>query len=370
MGEEEDRTAEMPGASVREDLKRCFGLGGERFAPVSGGWLNRKWRLASDSGDFLVKQYSRKRFNQRQLDWIEESMQRQIIAQREGVPCPRVRSFQGRVLRMLPDGTVYMVMEFCPGAVPDRDGITAEQMNAIGTACGAIHRIFSQLPPQGVRGFPLDERSVLDGPWEHYRSQMAECRAEKAEKNAAGMRSETPPEFLRALEREREILEKLSPDFLSRQEKGIGHEDFTLDNMLLAGDRVSAILDFDRSQYGFLLHDVGRAILSLALKDGELDPGKADAFLEGYVEQRSFGENGKMQTVGMIAAAGFSEGMGRTGRTGRTGRKRLLSDALRLTWCIEAPWWVRKGVFLGASVKPERFLEEIVWVGERWERFL
>ena len=174
-------------------------------------------------------------------------------------------------------------------------------------------------------------------------------------------------EGLRALEREREILEKLSPDFLSRLEMGIGHEDFTPDNMLLAGDRVSAILDFDRSQYGFLLHDVGRAILSLALKDGELDPGKADAFLEGYVEQRSFGENGKMQTVGMIAAAGFSEGMG---RTGRTGRKLLLSDALRLTWCIETPWWVRKGVFLGASVKPERFLEEIVWVGERWERFL
>ena len=58
------------------------------------------------------------------------------------------------------------------------------------------------------------------------------------------------------------------------------------------------------------------------------------------------------------------------GRTGRTGRKLLLSDALRLTWCIETPWGVRKGVFLGASVKPERFLEEIVWVGERWERFL
>ena len=46
--------------------------------------------------------------------------------------------------------------------------------------------------------------------------------------------------------------------------------------------------------------------------------------------------------------------------------ERTLSDALRITWCIEAPWWVKKGVFAGASVKPGRFLEEIVWVGEWW----
>ena len=47
--------------------------------------------------------------------------------------------------------------------------------------------------------------------------------------------------------------------------------------------------------------------------------------------------------------------------------ERTLSDALMLTWCLEAPWWVKKGVFAGASVKPARFLEEILWVGEWWK---
>ena len=131
-------------------------------------------------------------------------------------------------------------------------------------------------------------------------------------------------------------------------ETGIGHEDFTPDNMLFSGNEVSAILDFDRSQYGYRLHDVGRAILSFALKDGKMDLKKAYAFLEGYGEWMAFG------------------GSGRAGCSGDW-LERTLSDALMLTWCIEAPWWVKKGVFAGASVKPGRFLEEITWVGEWWK---
>ena len=96
----------------------------------------------------LVKQYSRKRFNQKQFDWIGQSMQRQIIAKKEGVPCPGLLSFQGKVLRTLPDGTVYMVMEFCPGVMLDHNTVTMDQMYSLGKACGQIHRTFSALPPQ------------------------------------------------------------------------------------------------------------------------------------------------------------------------------------------------------------------------------
>ena len=117
--------------------------------------------------------------------------------------------------------------------------------------------------------------------------------------------------------------------------------------MLFSGNEVSVILDFDRSQYGFRLHDVGRAILSFALKDGKMDLKKAYAFLEGYGEWMAFG------------------GSSRAGCSGDW-LERTLSDALMLTWCIEAPWWVKKGVFAGASVKTGRFLEEITWVGVWW----
>ena len=336
--------------AIRADLESSFGLRGDSVTPVSGGWLNRKWKLVCGEKAWLVKQYSRKRFSQKQLDWIEESMQRQIIAQREGVLCPRVLSFRGKVLRTLADGTTYMVMEFCPGVMLDHNTVMTDQMYSLGRACGQIHRTFSALPPQGVRGYPLDRKSVLHELREHYRMQMAECGKAAEEGGPAGLSSDfsdSSAKFFRALERERRILEKLPADFFDRLETGIGHEDFTPDNMLFSGNEVSAILDFDRSQYGYRLHDVGRAILSFALKDGKMDLKKAYAFLEGYGEWMAFG------------------GSGRAGCSGDW-LERTLSDALMLTWCIEAPWWMKRGVFAGASVKPGRFLEEIVWVGEWW----
>ena len=340
--------------AIWTDLERSFCLRGDSVTPVSGGWMNRKWKLVCGEKAWLVKQFSRKRFSQKQLDWIEESMQRQIIAQGEGVPCPRPLSFQDKVLRTLSDGTTYMVMEFWPGVMMDHNTVTTDQMYSLGKACGQIHRTFSSLPPQGVRGYPLDRKSVLQGLREHYRTQMEECGKAAEEGGPAGSSSDFSdssaeffPKFFRALERERRILEKLPADFFDRLETGIGHEDFTPDNMLFSGNEVSAILDFDRSQYGYRLHDVGRAILSFALKDGEMDLKKAYAFLEGYGEWMAFG------------------GSGRAGCSGDW-LERTLSDALMLTWCIEAPWWVKKGVFAGASVKPGRFLEEIVWVGEWW----
>lgn len=337
--------------AIRADLESSFGLHGDSVNPVSGGWMNRKWKLVCGEKAWLVKQFSRKRFSQKQLNWIEESMQRQIIAQREGVPCPRVLSFRGKVLRTLADGTTYMVMEFCPGVMLDHNTVMTDQMYSLGRACGQIHRTFSALPPQGVRGYPLDRKSVLHELREHYRTQMEECGKAAEEGGPAGSSSDfsdSSEEFFRALERERRILEKLPADFFDRLETGIGHEDFTPDNMLFSGNEVSAILDFDRSQYGYCLHDVGRAILSFALKDGEMDLKKAYAFLEGYGEWMAFG------------------GSSRAGCSGDW-LERTLSDALMLTWCIEAPWWVKKGVFAGASVKPGRFLEEITWVGEWWK---
>ena len=59
------------GEEIRADLKCSFGLHADSATPVSGGWLNRKWKLVCDGKAWLVKQYSRKRFNQKQLDWTE-----------------------------------------------------------------------------------------------------------------------------------------------------------------------------------------------------------------------------------------------------------------------------------------------------------
>ena len=82
--------------AIRADLASSFGLRGDSVTPVSGGWMNRKWKLVCGGKEWLVKQYSRKRFSQKQLDWIEQSMQRQIIAQREGGALSTRTFFSGK----------------------------------------------------------------------------------------------------------------------------------------------------------------------------------------------------------------------------------------------------------------------------------
>lgn len=47
------------------DMQESYGIICEQIIPVSGGLLNRKWKV-SDEGDILVKQYSTKRFNKNQ----------------------------------------------------------------------------------------------------------------------------------------------------------------------------------------------------------------------------------------------------------------------------------------------------------------
>lgn len=92
--------------------------------------------------------------------------------------------------------------------------------------------------------------------------------------------ADAPAALSRAMAARKSILKSLEPGFFDRLPMGLSHEDFTPDNMLFDGQSVAAILDFDRNQYGYLYHEVGRALLSFALVDGMLATEKARAFLE------------------------------------------------------------------------------------------
>jgi homoserine kinase type II len=98
---------------------------------------------------------------------------------------------------------------------------------------------------------------------------------------------------------------------------------------------VSAIIDFDRNKYSYIWHDVGRAILSLALKDQKMDMDIINAFVEGYSRH---------------GALALSD----------------MADILRLTWCMEVPWWIQPEFFEENHAKVVRFKDEMLWLTEHW----
>ena len=294
------------------DLAEIFHLIPRSITPVTGGWMNRKWKITADGGDFLVKQYSLQRFGERQLQQIDQALRRQMRLHAAGIPCPRILLCGDCVLRWADAETVYMVMEFFPGGSVTPETVTLRQMHSLGDTLGHIHREFAHIPPDGVKGYPMDGAAGIDALRSHSRTSSF----------AAAM---IQP-----------ILEKLPPPLFSVLPRGIAHEDFTPDNILFNDAGVAAVLDFDRNQYSFLHHDIGRALLSLAWRDGAFDSRMADALCRGYAAHLPLTEAD-------------------------------LADALRITWCIEAPWWIREDIRTGGSPKVRRFLDEILWVGENWD---
>lgn len=305
------------------DLEQSYGLRCGEITPVTGGWLNKKWKVSSSRGTLLVKQYSYERFTQKRLEQIESALLRQILLEENGIPCPHILTCQGRAIRYADADTAYMVMDYRTGKSENRETVTADQMESLGSVSALMRREFAKLPLSEVQGYPIDSRKFYGSLWDNFYARAAE------------LTSDTPEEYKKAVLGQEIILKQLTPAFFDRLSRGIAHEDFTPDNMLFHTREVSAILDFDRNQYGFILHDIGRAFLSFALTEEGIDRGKVDAFWRGYTQYLPL-----------------------------TGED--IVDSLKIAWCVEVPWWIQAAVFSGGEEKIMRFKEEIVWVEKNW----
>jgi homoserine kinase type II len=305
------------------DLKDSYGITCNQITPVLGGWLNRKWKVSTDGSELLVKQFSSKRCSIDKLTLIESALQRQIVLEQCGVPCPAILKCQGRAIRLMDHETAYMVMDFHSGRIESPDTITITQMRSLGNACALMHKAFLRMPALLVEGYPIDNGQMIDSLWANFHTRAQECPPG------------APEEYKEAVLAQEPILKHLTTAFFDKLPQGIAHEDFAADNILFYADGVSAIIDFDRNHYSYIWHDIGRAVLSFALKDDRLDIERIAAFLEGYSQ---------------LSALTMPD----------------IADALRLSWCIEVPWWIQPAFFEESREKVVRFKDEIVWLTEHW----
>ena len=305
------------------DLKENYGITFNQITPVTGGLLNKKWKILTEKGDLLIKQYCTKRFSKESVELIESRLQRQIILEKKGVPCPFLWQYGGRVIRWLDDKTAYMVQDFHSGKKENSNTITITQMYSLGSACAVMHKAFSQLQEPSVKSLPVFGGYTMNLLLENFNSHMMK------------LLPDTHAEYRKALLALEPILKQLGSEFFNKFPKGFAHEDFQPGNILFDADCVSAIIDFDRNCYSYIWHDIGRAILSYALEGNMINIKKVHAFLEGYSQYL-------VLTLPNIA------------------------DALQLTWCIETPWWIQPKFFEECDETPKRFKDEMLWLTENW----
>jgi len=310
---------------IKDDLRASLGIDCREVTPVDGGWLNKKWKAETDRGTLLIKQYSHKRFSLAGIDQIEAALFRQMKLAEDGLPCPRIFTIDGHPIRRLNDDIAYMVMEFCPGVTGDVGSVTEKQLVTLGHVTAQMKRGFAAMDPVGAKDYPMDCGARYAELLDNYR------------RHTDRLTDDAPEEYRRALSAQEKILQWLSPAYFAGLAKGLAHEDFSPDNMLFDATGVTAILDFDRCRYGFVLHDIGRILMSLAFSDGVLDVSRIRAFMAGYRELMPLTDAD-------------------------------IADALRVTWCVEVMWWIQPGLWRDPKPKLRRFRDELCWLTENFTR--
>lgn len=311
--------------SIREDIFESitdiFGINITDFTQIELGHMNLKWKLKTNLGDLFVKQYNKIRYPQHMLNGLEISLNHQDNLNKSGIPCPELFSHQGKYVLGTPSGEHFVLMKFCEGQIIKAGRANENQMYNLGQITGRMHRILNSSNTQKL---PL-----------HWDIRTKESMLENWEKRWHEANSLKCDKTISALEKQRKIIEKTDLKIFSQCEKGWGHWDLFVDNILFNPNSVSAILDFDRMHYVYPEFDLSRAVLSCALENGHIHLNRVSAFVEGYRENNEL-------------------------------TREKFVRSIKLTWWKEAEW-VRFEKE-GDDSPLKRFREENIWVSENWDK--
>lgn len=312
------KTADEVYHDVRQAAEALWGLGFSNPRPLTLGLLNLKWMVDTAEGAVVVKQFSRERYQQFDLDRVAVEQEIALREQRRlwdlGIPCPRLWTHDEMAIQRSASGERFVVMEYIRGEHQRPGTVNLEQMYSLGQATALMHNGLND-------GHRTETLPKFQPPRKEER--LAFWRATSAAAPANEPVQERIVQQIRATEQfDVACLEACRP--------GLAHRDLWVDNLLFTGSRLAAILDFDRVAFDYPALDIARAIMSGALAGDHLNTAAAFAFVEGYRARRVLEEGAVVRS-------------------------------LQLLWYMESVWWI------GPHINRDRYQEvqfenEMVWL--------
>ncbi|MBB6671480.1 phosphotransferase [Cohnella nanjingensis] len=308
---------------LTEALRERLGLEVAAAVPLTLGWMNRKWRIRTNRGEYVLKQYHRGRYTDARVPELRRALGQQQRLHEAGLLCPKLLERDGRVLHETASGERFSVMAFCRGEVPAQGRLSPGQLHHLGRLTAEMHRLLndgtlgSETRPQSVLQSVAERLDYLDGVELALREQGAEDA------------------WLRIVESHRETAAFIDIAELRESPPGWAHRDLWRDNLLVEGDGVAALLDFDRLHYDHPEHDMARALLSGCYADGIYDADRAAHFAAGYRTVLPLPEEAEER-------------------------------ALKLLYWIECQWWIRPNMTREGEGPPVQFREEMAWLARRF----
>ncbi|MDR7071363.1 phosphotransferase [Fictibacillus barbaricus] len=303
---------------LKDEAESLFRFKILRSVPIKRGWLNQKWKIETNQGTFLLKQYNPERFKKYDLQTIQIALETQNRAFQNGIRCPELLEHEGNLLHTSGKGELFTVMCFMEGDLIKPGEATYQQMESLGEVVGKLHKLFNEgyMPARSETLFkipPVSERL------QHWHSTLDKCMDDQR------------PLFLL----QKEATAKLKDSDFEYLTPGWCHRDLWVDNLLFSSESVSAILDFDRMNYDFIETDIGRLIISACLQKDKLNVEGVHAFIRGYCN------------------------------TNELSIERLCRS-LKVVWYMESTWWISLTFHEGEP--PKRFANEMIWLAKNMER--
>lgn len=310
-------------------IRARYGARVEEAVPVRRGYLNEKWIVRTNRGTWFAKSYSMQRY-QHQLDTVWQEIETALGLQMKyfdsGGVCPRVYGNEdGGWLHEAADGRKFVLMACCAGDNVTAGQVSERQMHALGAAAAGMHRVWNggdgpaavATAPDAVPLWHADADDVR----EQWRQRWDDCKDDAIRES---------------LLLQKDVLDRFDPAAMAACPPGWTHLDLWTENLLFVPGSLTAIVDFDRVRWSYPRLDLGRAVLSCTLWDGEFRTDAAAAFAEGY-------------------------------RTVQPLPKGALLQAVQHSWLIESCWWIRPAA-ASWSTAPRRFRQEMLWTAATWDR--
>ncbi|WAH37472.1 phosphotransferase [Alicyclobacillus dauci] len=132
---------------LKQASENLLGLSFSNPIPLTLGLLNLKWKVQTERGIFVVKQFSKERyesFGLKQVAFEQEFALREQLRQYEhGTPCPRLLTNNHNVIHVSENGERFVVIEFMSGDNLLPGTFTKSQMYSLGKVTAHMHNVFN-----------------------------------------------------------------------------------------------------------------------------------------------------------------------------------------------------------------------------------
>ncbi len=271
--------------SAASALVEQYGLSLRELRPLAAGSVNSNFFLDVRDGDGRERSLFARIYEEQGPTGAEFELRLNQVLGRNGIPVAHPLPLKNGRLSTTFSGKPFALYERLQGEVSCQAQVTATRCFSVGRALASVHVAdLGSLQPEPSRfGFQQIRERLL--------------RVE-----AAGRRSLAPA--VQSLRIECDRLERARSEELP---KGLIHGDLFRDNVLLSGDEVSGLLDFESASLGTFAYDLMVTILAWCFAD-RLDESLVQAMLEGYLSVRSLSprEQEALPLEGAVACLRFA----------------------------------------------------------------